>query len=403
MVLLRFLRPSGNEYQMKNPKHLTKPLLFLPLLCCAILHVSVAQNKKEWQWEGNPQKQASLLLFGDTNIQNREKPEDAFANVQETFARADFRICNLEGPFAGTSKDPRIPDIPHKTGWKHSEPEMVKALVAAKVDAVGVANNVTYPWMSLLKSLAVLRQNNIPFTGGGENIAEAHKPVILEKKGVRVGLLAYACTVFPFQHAATADIPGIASVRVDTYYKPVPNLDKPGMNMITVTIPVPAELQLMRNDIRELRKKVDVVIVSFHWGIAENTTLLDYQKEIAHEAIEAGADVIMGHGNHLLGAIEVYKDKPVFYGLGNFAFDWQKMLGRTEGILVKVDFVNKKVDRVSFVPVDRDKNNNVYLLDPRSVSGQVLVEKLTRLSANRSALKVAGKEVIVSAPSGLPN
>jgi len=59
----------------------------------------------------------------------------------------DIRFLNLEGPFAGSSKDPLVRDIPHKT-WTHSEPDKVAALTAAGIDAVGVANNVTYPWLS---------------------------------------------------------------------------------------------------------------------------------------------------------------------------------------------------------------------------------------------------------------
>ncbi len=374
----------------KNIKIL--PAAFLLVLTCVIS----GSAQSAWEWQSNPGKEVSVMLFGDTNIQGRTDPASAFKNVLPTLEKADLRICNLEGAFAGTSKDQLIPDIPHKNSWKHSEPEMVKGIVAAKIDVVGVANNVTYPWMALQRSLKVLKENKIQFAGGGNNLEEAHKPVIIEKNGVKFGFLSYACTVFPFQHAAMETVPGIASVRVQTYYTPAPNLDKPGMPMVTVTIPVPQELQRMRDDIRALRSKVDIVIASYHWGISDHDALLDYQIDIAHEAIEAGADVIMGHGNHLVAAVEMYKDRPIFYGLGNFAFDWEKMRDRLkDGLAVKVDIKNKKVDRVSFVPVVRDDQNNPAFLDPNSGEGAAIVTNVKNLTGKLSSLKIEGKEIVV--------
>lgn len=329
-------------------------------------------------------------------MQNRGEPGEAFKNVLPTLQQADIKIVNLEGPLAGTSQDPRIPDIPHKSDWKHSEPEMVNGLVHAGIDIVGVANNVTYPWMALMKSLKVLKENNIRYAGGGENLKEAHIPAIMTKNGVRIGFLSYACTVFPYQHAATEDVPGIASVRVDTYYKPHRALDKPGSEMTTVTIPQPEELSRMRDDIRTLRTKADIIIISYHWGISENDSLLDYQVAIAHEAIEAGADVIMGHGNHMVEAVETYKTKPIFYGLGNFAFDWEKMRDRKkDGLAVKIDIKNNKLDRISFVPLMRDGQNNPVFLDPGTGAGSAIINKVKNLTGSLSSLKIVGKEVIV--------
>jgi len=356
-------------------------------------------GQQPWVWQKNTGKQLTVLLFGDTNLQNRKDSSEAFRNVLSTLQQADVRIINLEGPLAGTSTDPRLPDIPHKADWKHSAPDMVKGLMHAGIDIVGVANNVTFPWMSLVKSLKVLKENNIRYAGGGENLKEAHAPVILEKNGVKIGFLSYACTVYPYQHAATNDVPGIASVRVDTYYKAHRALDKPGSEMTPVTIPQPEELSQMRDDIKDLRTKAEIIIVSFHWGISEHDALLEYQVTIAHEAVEAGADVVMGHGNHMVEAVETYKAKPVFYGLGNFAFDWEKMRDRKkEGLAVKLDIKNNKLDRVSFVPLVRDSQNNPGFLDPNTGAGLAIVKKVKELTGSLSSLKIEGKEVIVTSP-----
>ena len=355
----------------------------------------IAQEVEYWPWQSNNGSDLSILLFGDTNIQDRKHPVDAFRYVLPTFNKADLRIGNLEGPFAGTSRDPKLPDIPHKKGWKHSEPEMVKGLVDANIDVVSVANNVTYPWMALMKSIRVLQENGIPYAGGGKNIADAHKPVILEKKGTKIGFLAYACTVFPFQHAATENIPGIASMRIHTYYQPPMKFDKPGTPPVVKTVADENELELMKSDISNLKSKVDIVIASYHWGRSHHTELIDYQIEVAHAAIAAGADIIMGHGNHELGAVEVWNGKPIFYGLGNFVFDWYKITDRTDGLLVKVDIINGDMQRVSLVPLKRDEKNYAYLLDPTNGDGAALFNKVRERSGNLSSLVIEGKEVKV--------
>ncbi len=152
-------------------------LVFLLLLAA----LPGAYGQQPWTWQPNKGKQLSILLFGDTNLQNRKDPGEAFRHVLPTLRQADVRIVNLEGPFAGTSQDPRLPDVPHKENWKHSQMVPEKGLVHAGIDIVGVANNVTYPWMALMRSIQVLRENNIRYAGGGENLKEAHAPVIMEK------------------------------------------------------------------------------------------------------------------------------------------------------------------------------------------------------------------------------
>lgn len=369
-------------------------ILHITLFLLSQSQVIFAQSDKVWPWYSTG-ADLEVLIFGDTNLQERENPSGAFVHILPTLKTADLRIGNLEGPLAGTSKDPLLPDIPHKTRWKHSEPEMVQGFVDAGIDAFSVANNVTWPWMALMKSLNVLDAHDIQHAGGGKSIEEAHQPVILEKNGTRVGFLAYACTVFPFQHAATEDVPGIATVRVDTYYKPPRNLDKPGMPPTVVTIPVAQELDRMITDISLLAKETDVIICSYHWGYSKHTEIIDYQSKIAHAAIDAGADVIMGHGNHLIGPIEVYKNRPVFYGLGNLVFDWPKMRTRKNGMLAKLDISDGELRNVSVVPVWRDDDNNPHLLDPNQDKGAELYQLIRERSAGLSAMSLVKKEIVI--------
>lgn len=185
-----------------------KNFLFLVLVITggALLY---AQEDGAWPFEGKDQSTLSILLMGDTNISYRKNPTEAFSYVQQTLDAADVVFLNLEGAFAGGVDDTLKTDIPHKN-WRHSNPNQVQALVTGGIDAVGVANNVTYPWQALMRSLKVLDSVGITYTGGGKDIIAAHEPVILEKKGLKIGFLQYAATVFPTNHAATEHQPGIA-------------------------------------------------------------------------------------------------------------------------------------------------------------------------------------------------
>ncbi len=357
-----------------------------------------APDQEAWSWvdPATGDDTVVLLLMGDTNLQDRQDPGGAYKYVLPTLRAADVRFTNLEGPFAGTSKDPRLPDIPHKKSWKHSEPEMVQGLVAAGIDGVGVANNVTYPWQALMRSLEVLERAKIPYTGGGRNIEQAHEPLIIESKGLRFGFHQYAATVFPYNHAADADTPGIAAVKIHTYYKPPPELDKPGQPAIVVTIPDEDSLQRMVDDIRDLRRRVDILVVSYHWGVSASTKLVDYQKTLAHAAVDAGADIVFGHGPHKYQRVEIHKGKPILYSLSNFVFDWPVMRRFPEGLLARACIKNGKLAGLSLVPLWIGEDNNPRLYDPNVGKGRELYEYLLSVTGEEGArLTVKGQEIVV--------
>src|SRR5207244_13163531 len=108
--------------------------------------------------------------------------------------------------------------------------------------------------------------------------------------------------------------------------------------------------------------QVDILISSHHWG--QGGEVLQYQKQIAHAAVDAGADIIMGHGVHAITPIEVYKGKPIFYGLGCFSFneghggrDSTFEAGNWLGLLARVTIEDKKVVKVTCVRVRHNTPN----------------------------------------------
>jgi 2',3'-cyclic-nucleotide 2'-phosphodiesterase (5'-nucleotidase family) len=162
--------------------------------------------------------------------------------------------------------------------------------------------------------------------GGGENAEDAGKPLILRKNDITIGLLAYA--------------------KKDDELNA--NTDRPGNNGFDVVKATRA--------INSIRKKVDILIVSIHWG----WEFVNYPdptiQQSFRQVIEAGADLILGHHPHFINGIEYYKGKPIFYSLGSFLIEYEPYLSEYElnlfrqsyGHNIAVEFLFNKKGIVSF-------------------------------------------------------
>ena len=360
--------------------------------------VVCAQQIQPWPFIESGEETQSIILLGDNNFQHRENPAEAFKYLMPTLEAADFRIINLEGPFAGGTDNPEVSDIPHKN-WRHSNPDQVAALTAAKIDAVGVANNVTYPWQALMKSLKVLDSAGIKYAGGGKDLEAAHQPVVLEKDGLKVGFMQYAATVFPTNHAATPHQPGIAEIKVYTAYQPPKNLDKPGQPPYVITWMDEESRAMMVNDIRKLKEAADIVIVSYHWGVSDTYKPVSYQTDVAKAVIDAGADLVFGHGPHRYQKVELYQGKPILYSLGQAVFDdlrsdrWKRF---KEGLLVKLTVKDKTIQGVSLVPTWREDDNFLRLYDPDEGKGRELFGYLNSVNEGGASLEIRNIEIVLT-------
>ncbi len=366
---------------------------WLVVLACTALAFAAADAP--WKWAGQQRDGAvSMLIIGDIDIQRRADPTTAFVHIGPTMKAADFVYANLEGMLV--KPDGPGVDIPDKRGWRHPGPDGVLALKAWNVPVVGIANNVAYDRKNILETIRVLDANGIIHTGGGRNIAEAHRPAIVERHGVKVGFLQYTARWYQDdEQIATATEPGVAKIA--------------SRDGITVD---PADLDRVRDDIRKLRPQVDVIVVSHHNrdGATEtqfgppppnapprprrdNHIAEEYQKQFAHAALDAGADLVYGHGTHTVQGVEIYKDKPILYAVGHSAFDQPGYEKRTDGLVVHVVIQDKKIARVAFVPVTRDAHNDVMMEDP-SGSGRELVDLVKKLSSG-TPLRIEGQEVVL--------
>jgi len=233
----------------------------------------------------------------------------------------------------------------------------------------------------LLQTIALLEKKGIPFVGAGRNIKEARAPLILERKGTRIAFLArYSGDQSGAR--ASAKGPGVAMMRVD------PLLPPPHV--------FPEELEELTEDIAAAKKQADLVVLSCHWGVSFTSQVSIPPPAIGHAAIDAGADLIIGHHAHLLQGIEVYKGKAIFYSLSNFVLDSGAVAMSTATILVRCSISGKRIEKVSFLPVEGSQGGQPRLLPGQSEGAQKILSKMDKLSRQLgTALVLKDGEAIV--------
>src|SRR5713101_7812915 len=283
-----------------------------------------------------------MILTGDVNLMNVTDPKAPFALIIDELHRADMVFSNLECCLVETPSGHSVSN----EGFFADPKAGGEALKLAGIHAVGIANNVHYGEANIRTSIARLDQLGILHAGAGADLAAARAPVVLERGGVRFGFLQRSSVYWPTNHEARKDAAGIAVIRGHTaYHVPVfktrldvPPANRPGIPPEIITWADAGYLGAFKEDIAALRPRVDVLVASCHWGLGKD--VLQYMTEIAHGAIDAGADIVMGHGPHYSLPVEVYREKPIFYGLGNFSFhtghggrrhgDWIGMMAQND-------------------------------------------------------------------------
>ncbi|MBI4331899.1 MAG: CapA family protein [Chloroflexi bacterium] len=361
---------------------------------------------------------------GPRRVEYGEDPESLFAMTHEKIKEADISFCQLE---KNLSTRGCLQWADRVTWYGRISPENVKSLVYAGFDVISHASNHCFDYgpESLLETIDVLRHNDIQVIGVGKDIAEARKPAIVERKGIKVGFLAY-CSVLPPEIEAREEKPGCCPIRVSTYYEAQDFA--PAMPPVVITVPRQEDVLDMEEDIRSLRKQVDIVVVSMHWGIHfVPGALAMYQPVVGHRAIDAGADLILGHHDHILKGIEIYKGRAIFYGLGNFAEEtpqhvkpppgvytkrlsnmhrkwklepgWERYDGPTDkrySMMVRCVFGRKGIQEVSFLPAWINQRAEAEILSGKDPRFQQVLQYIQPWCDERgTALHVRGHKVVV--------
>jgi poly-gamma-glutamate synthesis protein (capsule biosynthesis protein) len=361
----------------------------------------------------------SVVLMGVGDVGPIHEPVGAYAELAKpTLAAADIRFGQVERVYSERGA------LQVHSGGGHSRlhPRFASVFTDCGFDVVSLASNHAMDWgpEAMLDTAALFRKQGLQVVGVGRDLAEARRPAILERNGVRVAVLAY-CSILQAGYAAAQDRPGIAPLRAHTYYEAFDY--QAGVPPRVITVPHEEDLAGMVEDIAAARKSAHAVVVSLHWGIHFIPKLIaDYQVTAARAAFAAGADLILGHHAHTPKAIGVHDGRVCFYSLSNFimsstakspakAAEFSRQYGvvmdpdyphlaygadAKRSLIAKAVLSSQGVKRVSFLPVLIDRALRPEVLrngDPRFDDAVRFMEWASEGLEHR--FRVEGDEVVV--------
>lgn len=218
----------------------------------------------------------------------------------------DVRIINLETSVTTSNDYWRGKGIHYRM-----HPKNIPCLTAANIDCCSLANNHVLDWgyRGLTETLETLKHVNINRAGAGQNLHEAETPAVIEVQGKgRVIVFSYGLlsSGIPSSWAASEDRPGVNLLK---------NLSAPTIRHV-------------KEQVEAVKQQRDIVVASIHWGGNWGYDIRPEQREFAHRLIDdAGVGIIHGHSSHHVKGIEVYKERPIIYGAGDFLNDYEGIRG----------------------------------------------------------------------------
>lgn len=220
---------------------------------------------------GGDVRKKSKSIFDQELTKQGEDLSFPFRFVKDIFAQDDMTLVNFESTLTTAPINPDKKDNPFLFS---APPSYVKALTAGNIEAVSLENNHVYDHgqQGYLQTQQVLKEAGIVYSGNGEL-------GVFNAKGVDIAMLSYQT--------------------FDRY---------------------PALFEQVPQDIAAVKAQYPIVIVSFHWGSEKDYSPNDNQQKMGKMAIDAGADLVIGHHSHRINPIEEYKGKYICYSLGNFSF-----------------------------------------------------------------------------------
>lgn len=260
---------------------------------------SLAESETQPEPEPEPEKPVTLLFAGDvllsSHVLNAYDKAGGIEGVlddgiRSEIEKADIFMVNQEFPFShrGTA-------AADKQYTFRLPPERVNILNEMGIHVVTLANNhiLDFGTDPLIDSQTTLDGAGIDYVGAGENLERAKKLLLRQAGETTVGYLGASRVYMDGSWAATDSRPGVFST-----YDP----------------------KALVAEITAARELCDYLVVYAHWGIERDTIPQDYQRKLAVNYIDAGADLVVGSHPHVLQGVEYYNGKPIIYSLGNFVF-----------------------------------------------------------------------------------
>jgi hypothetical protein len=288
------------------------------------------------------------------------------------FHGADLVMVNCEGALS---------DHGRQVGSNKTPERFAISMRAAGISVVNIANNHTFDAeeRGFLDTLRALSLAGIGHVGGGMDLADARKPVIVERNSIKIGILGYTqFNNFGESVFAAEGRPGI----------------------------VPMDPFLIKEDIRKLRPQVDYVMVAIHWATSRSAEVSPPNRAFAHELIDAGADVILGHHPPHPKGIEVYHGKVILYAPSN-VLRGHNGPALDDGYLARFTLGPKAVEKIEVLPIigkgQPQGHTGPYdskLFQPALMQGanaQKLLEDLrNRSAALDTAMTIDGEKGVIT-------
>lgn len=292
-----------------------------------------------------------LLASRIGDLINSQGPMAPWEAVKDVLASADFTIGNLECP-VGTSGQP----MPGKSYTFRASPTSLLGLKQSGFDVVSLANNHTldYGTSCMLETVENVKKYGIIPLGAGATEKEARAYAILEKNGIKIGVLATTSIIPVPEWASEKDKPGLA-VDYSTWH---PN--------ITASI-------------KELHDKVDIVVVLVHWGEERKTEPEDWVVKLEKALRDAGADIIIGTHPHVLRGIACDSHHLTAYSLGNFVFTTRADEPLCQiGTILKVTLSKDGIKEVQVIPTQIVQGKTILLQGEGRADAIKYLSSLTR-------------------------
>ncbi|MCP4603825.1 MAG: CapA family protein [Proteobacteria bacterium] len=296
-----------------------------------------------------------------------------FAAVAPLLRTADLTVGNLEGPIADKSKITKSRYAYKVPSWT------LKGLKWAGFDLLSLANNHLYDCgkTGVKETFKHLTKAGISFFGAGENIQKATEPKIIPLGDMKIAFLGLV-TGETYFHEYQSSLKKGAYARMERLMEKNLGARKDRAGTVVTT------RKSIVHIVEQARRLADFVAVFIHFGIRYHRPPTSFQRDLAHAAIDAGADLVIGHHAHFWQPVEVYRNKPIVYGIGNFAFGSGNRKA-DEALLVRAIIKTKRLEglelkRLELFPLYTKNKDSDVSYQTKIMKGASADEMLGRLS-----------------------
>lgn len=258
-----------------------------------------------------------LFARGIAKVVQKEGDNKLFDGIKAILKKADLSACNLECVLSSRGESRRLKYI-FRAPTKYA-----KVLKDAGFNIAVLANNHTMDFGrdAMLDTKIALEKQSITAVGAGKNRADVSRVKVIEKKGIKIGLLAYN-DIALMGISPLDDKPSVLNLRDDS----------------------------MPSEIKAAKTKCDVLVVFYHWGLEYMKQPTQRQITLAKSAIDSGADLIIGCHPHVIQKTMIYKNKPIAFSTGGCLWD-SKIFGSNKSEILIFDITKKTITLKSKIPI----------------------------------------------------